>query len=119
MIKLSIFDFDAVFTNGQIHFDSIWNTTKFYNVKDGYGIKLLKENNIEVGIISGFKENDSQRKILEPVCLHKNAGICIMSTISPTGLACQLSCISVIIGIFNSFLIFFNIFKPLSNPNPL
>ena len=65
MIKLLIFDFDGVFTNGQIHFDSIGNITKFYNVKDGYGIKLLKENNIEVGIISGFKENDSQRRILE------------------------------------------------------
>lgn len=65
MIKLVIFDFDGVFTNNKIFFNSTGNIIKYYNVKDGTGIKLLKENNIEVGVISGYKENISQKKILE------------------------------------------------------
>ena len=35
---------------------------KNYNVKDGMGISLLKKNNIEVGVISGYKSNNSQKK---------------------------------------------------------
>ena len=64
MIKLLILDFDGVFTNGKIFFDSYGKIMKFYNVKDGTGIKLLQNKNIKVGVISGYKENKSQIEIL-------------------------------------------------------
>lgn len=64
MIKLVVFDFDGVITNGKVCFDSLGYINKFYNIKDGMGLKLLKENNINVGIISGFKENKSQIEII-------------------------------------------------------
>ena len=65
MIKLVIFDFDGVFTDGSVFIDYNNHIIKKYNIKDGTGISLLKKNNIEVGVISGFKENESQMNILK------------------------------------------------------
>lgn len=54
MIKLVCFDFDGVFTNGDIIFEkNILN--KRYNIKDGMGLSILKNNNIKIGLITGFK----------------------------------------------------------------
>jgi arabinose-5-phosphate isomerase len=56
-IKLVCFDFDGVFTNGNIYFlNNIMN--KYYNIKDGMGLKILKDNNIKYGLITGFKNKD-------------------------------------------------------------
>jgi 3-deoxy-D-manno-octulosonate 8-phosphate phosphatase (KDO 8-P phosphatase) len=65
MIKLVVFDFDGVFTDGTITYDSNGEIVKKYNCKDGMGLKLLKNMRIKVGVISGYKENNSQKKILE------------------------------------------------------
>jgi arabinose-5-phosphate isomerase len=65
MIKLVVFDFDGVFTNGDICIDSNNNIIKKYNIKDGMGLKLLKDHTIKIGCISGFKENKSQLNILQ------------------------------------------------------
>tara|TARA_Y100000389_G_scaffold201448_1_gene244210 strand:+ start:1697 stop:3928 length:2232 start_codon:yes stop_codon:yes gene_type:complete len=64
-IKLVVFDFDGVFTDGITTIDLNGNVMKSYNCKDGMGISLLKKNNIEVGVISGYKENKSQLNILK------------------------------------------------------
>lgn len=65
MIKLVFFDFDGVFSEGNIY---IFNNEiiKKYNVKDGYGIKLLKEKGILTCIITGFKYNKS----VDDICDH-------------------------------------------------
>jgi len=52
-IKLLILDVDGVLTDGRIIFDSNGVESKFFNVKDGHGIKMLQRAGIEVGIISG------------------------------------------------------------------
>jgi 3-deoxy-D-manno-octulosonate 8-phosphate phosphatase (KDO 8-P phosphatase) len=52
-IKLLLLDVDGVMTDGRIIFDSNGIESKFFNVKDGHGIKLLQRAGIEVGIISG------------------------------------------------------------------
>jgi len=52
-IKLLILDVDGVLTDGRIIFDSNGVESKFFNVKDGHGIKMLQRSGIEVGIISG------------------------------------------------------------------
>ena len=64
-IKLCVFDFDGVFTDGSVSFDgggSI-NVSKSYNVKDGMGIKLLKANGIQCRILSGFPLNKATSEI--------------------------------------------------------
>lgn len=52
-IKLLLLDVDGVMTDGRIIFDSNGTESKFFNVKDGHGIKLLQRGGIEVGIVSG------------------------------------------------------------------
>ena len=41
MIKFVVFDFDGVFTNGNIVINDNNKVIKHYNVKDGMGIKLI------------------------------------------------------------------------------
>ena len=60
MIKLVVIDFDGVFTNGQVMFDNNGSPIKSYNVKDYVGIKLLYNEDIKFGVISGYKDNLSQ-----------------------------------------------------------
>jgi 3-deoxy-D-manno-octulosonate 8-phosphate phosphatase (KDO 8-P phosphatase) len=52
-IKLLILDVDGVLTNGKIIYDDQGLETKFFNVKDGLGIRLLLKYGLEVGIITG------------------------------------------------------------------
>jgi arabinose-5-phosphate isomerase len=54
MIKSVIFDFDGVFTDGKCCFDANDNIIKYYNVKDGMALSLLKQQNIKVGLISSY-----------------------------------------------------------------
>lgn len=60
-IKLVVFDFDGVFTNGQCYFDLNQNVSKYYNIKDGMAIGILKKNNFKTGLISSYNTN---KKIL-------------------------------------------------------
>ena len=52
-IKLLLLDIDGVMTDGRIIFDSNGIESKFFNVKDGHGIKMVQRGGIEVGIVSG------------------------------------------------------------------
>jgi 3-deoxy-D-manno-octulosonate 8-phosphate phosphatase (KDO 8-P phosphatase) len=52
-IKLLLMDVDGVLTDGRIIIDSNGIESKFFNVKDGHGIKMVQRAGIEVGIISG------------------------------------------------------------------
>ncbi|MCL2761010.1 MAG: HAD hydrolase family protein [Desulfuromonadales bacterium] len=52
-IKLLLLDVDGVMTDGRIVFDANGVESKFFDVKDGHGIKMLQRCAIEVGIISG------------------------------------------------------------------
>lgn len=52
-IRLLLLDVDGVLTDGQLYFTEQGETVKAFNTLDGQGIKLLQEQNIAVGIISG------------------------------------------------------------------
>lgn len=52
-IRLLLLDVDGVMTDGRIIYDSNGAETKFFNVKDGLGIKLVQRAGLKVGIISG------------------------------------------------------------------
>ena len=54
MLKLVVFDFDGVFTDGKIIFDSQGNPIKHYQAKDGMGIYKLRDACFEIGVISGW-----------------------------------------------------------------
>ena len=65
MIKLVVFDFDGVFTDGKIFFDNQGNPMKHYQVKDGLAIFTLHNLNFELGVISGWPDNVSTQSILK------------------------------------------------------
>lgn len=56
MIKFVCFDFDGVFTDGNIYING-QNIDKKYNIKDGMGLSILRQNNIKYGLISGFTKD--------------------------------------------------------------
>ena len=55
MIKLIVFDFDGVFTDGKFYFDNNDNIKKCYNGKDAYSLKIIKKYDIKCGIITNDK----------------------------------------------------------------
>lgn len=52
-IKFLILDVDGVLTDGSIVYSSEGEEIKIFNVHDGYGIEMLRQNGIPVGIITG------------------------------------------------------------------
>ena len=52
-IKMLILDVDGVMTDGRIVMNDLGQEIKFFNVKDGHGIRLLLNTGIDVAIITG------------------------------------------------------------------
>lgn len=52
-IQMVLLDVDGVLTSGEIIYSDSGEQIKIFNVKDGLGIRLLKEAGIRVGIITG------------------------------------------------------------------
>ena len=52
-IKLLLLDVDGVLTDGSLYFCADGSEIKAFNSLDGHGIRMLLENGIEVGIITG------------------------------------------------------------------
>lgn len=54
MIQFVVFDFDGVFTDGKCFFTSN-KIQKYYNIKDGMALSILRKNNIQYGLISSYQ----------------------------------------------------------------
>ncbi|MGD2125177.1 MAG: HAD hydrolase family protein [Desulfobacteraceae bacterium] len=52
-IRLLILDVDGVMTDGRVLLNEMGEEIKSFNIKDGYGLKMLIETGVEVVIISG------------------------------------------------------------------
>jgi 3-deoxy-D-manno-octulosonate 8-phosphate phosphatase (KDO 8-P phosphatase) len=52
-IHLLLLDVDGVLTDGSIIYDDDANEMKVFNVKDGFGLKLVMSAGIKVGLITG------------------------------------------------------------------
>jgi len=64
-IRLAIFDVDGVFTDGRIFFGPRGEEVKVFHVRDGYGVKRLAGDGIELAIISGRKSDAVARRMTE------------------------------------------------------
>ncbi|MCO5142810.1 MAG: HAD hydrolase family protein [Oligoflexia bacterium] len=66
-IKVVIFDIDGVLTDGRIFYSDKIGWGAFYSVLDGYGIRQLQKNGIEVCFISGgaFESHKERAKTLK------------------------------------------------------
>ncbi|MEK6625790.1 MAG: phenylphosphate carboxylase subunit delta [Bdellovibrionota bacterium] len=53
-IKVALFDVDGVLTDGRVFYHGAEvGYNRLFNIRDGYGLKMLPEAGIKVGIISG------------------------------------------------------------------
>ena len=52
-VKLAVFDVDGVLTDGKLWYAADGTELKAFNVQDGFGLKRLMANGIEVAIITG------------------------------------------------------------------
>lgn len=52
-VKLLLLDVDGVLTDGKLFFSNSGEEMKAFNSLDGHGIRMLMENEIQVGIITG------------------------------------------------------------------
>jgi len=52
-LKLMIFDIDGVMTDGTLYYSEHGEELKAFNVRDGHGVKMLKQYGVEVALITG------------------------------------------------------------------
>jgi len=51
-IRVMILDVDGVLTDGRLYYGASGEVLKAFNVRDGHGVKLLREGGIEVAILT-------------------------------------------------------------------
>lgn len=61
-IRLIVFDVDGVLTDGGLYFDHLGNLTKRFDVKDGLGIRLLKNEGIKIAFLSGGQGGSTESR---------------------------------------------------------
>lgn len=61
-IKLFLTDCDGCLTDGGMYYDELGNEWKKFNAKDGMGFKILRQNNILTGIITGENTRIVERR---------------------------------------------------------
>ena len=62
-IKILILDVDGVMTDGRVFWLENHGLTRYFNVKDGYGLKLLMKAGVYVAIISGGDSKDVRTRM--------------------------------------------------------
>lgn len=62
-IKLLICDIDGVFSDGRIYLGNDGEELKAFNTKDGFGIKALGQNGVDVAVITGRKSNIVEKRM--------------------------------------------------------
>lgn len=61
-IQLVLFDVDGVLTDGRLYFDEEGHKLKSFYSRDGYGLRMLIEADIHVGVISGHAAHCVERR---------------------------------------------------------
>jgi len=64
-IKILVLDVDGVLTDGRIIMDDRGRETKFFDVRDGHGLKMLMRTGIEVVFLTGRKSRVVEHRARE------------------------------------------------------
>ncbi|WNC72930.1 3-deoxy-manno-octulosonate-8-phosphatase KdsC [Thalassotalea psychrophila] len=62
-IKLLVCDVDGVFSDGRIYLGNDGEELKAFNTKDGFGIKALGQNGVDVAVITGRQSNIVEKRM--------------------------------------------------------
>jgi len=64
-VRLLVLDVDGVLTDGRLYFGADGEALKVFDVRDGHGIKLLREAGVEVAILSARRSPIVERRARE------------------------------------------------------
>lgn len=65
-IKVCVFDIDGILTDGSIVYsEPLQGYNRVFNILDGYGLKILMDNGLKVGIISGGDSKAVRKRFTE------------------------------------------------------
>lgn len=64
-VRLLLLDVDGVLTDGRLYFGTDGEALKAFNVRDGHGIKMLREAGIEVAILSARRSPIVEKRARE------------------------------------------------------
>lgn len=64
-VKMLVLDVDGVLTDGRLYYGNDGEEIKAFNIKDGLGIKLLRDAGVKVAIITGRRSNIVARRAQE------------------------------------------------------
>ncbi|CAG1066396.1 3-deoxy-D-manno-octulosonate 8-phosphate phosphatase (KDO 8-P phosphatase) [uncultured bacterium] len=74
-VRLVVFDVDGVLTDGRIIFSNSGEETKFFDVKDGHGMKILMRMGIDVAIITARQSEVVRRRAADLGITHVFQGM--------------------------------------------
>ena len=74
-IRLLILDVDGVMTDGRLWFGPDGEALKVFHVRDGVGIKALRQTGVEVAIVSGRRSCMVERRAQELGIVHVLQGV--------------------------------------------
>jgi len=74
-IRLVLFDVDGVLTDGSVVYAQAGSELKAFNTKDGFGIRLLREAGVEVGLITARSSEAVQRRAQDLKLAHVYQGV--------------------------------------------
>ncbi|MBU4177174.1 MAG: HAD hydrolase family protein [Proteobacteria bacterium] len=74
-IRLLLLDVDGVLTDGSIVYGDSGTELKSFNIKDGFGIRLLREAGVEVGIITARRSEAVERRAQDLKLAHLYQGV--------------------------------------------
>ena len=74
-IRLLLLDVDGVLTDGSIVYGNSGTELKAFNIKDGFGIRLLREAEVEVGIITARRSEAVERRAQDLKLAHLYQGV--------------------------------------------
>ncbi len=61
-VRLLVLDVDGVLTDGRLYFSADGESLKVFDVRDGHGVKLLREAGVEVAILSSRRSAMVQQR---------------------------------------------------------
>lgn len=64
-VKMLVLDVDGVLTDGRLYYGNKGEELKAFNIKDGLGIKLLRDSGVKIAIITGRKSHIVDRRAQE------------------------------------------------------
>ena len=64
-VRLLVLDVDGVLTDGRLYFGADGEELKVFDVRDGHGVKLLREAGVEVAILSARRSPIVERRARE------------------------------------------------------